>query len=42
MQTINKRVNPREDDQRLRLRVGATLLCTIVLVQALSALLVLH
>jgi|GEM_PF-2307956 len=42
MQAINKQVNPRDHDQRLRLRVGATLLCTIVLIQALSALLVLH
>jgi hypothetical protein len=42
MQTINKRVNPRDDDQRLRLRVGTSLLCTIVLVQALSTLLMLH
>jgi len=42
MQTINKRANPRGDDQRLRLRVGTSLLCTIVLVQALSTWLMLH
>lgn len=42
MQTIDKHVSPQDADQRLRLRVGATLLCAIVLVQALSAVLVLH
>ena len=42
MQAINRRVNPPHEDKGLRLRVGATLLCVIVLVQALSALLVLH
>ncbi|WP_278254336.1 hypothetical protein [Sphingobium sp. BYY-5] len=39
MRTINKEMHARAAEQRLRLRVGGTLLCVIALIPALNALL---